>query len=258
VLAAAAIAVYGFSLLVQGYGEAARSFYFGLHYTESTRNNDAYFLLAPLFAGLGLAGSPGLRHWLRPIALASSLIMLVAVALSFSRGAWLATAAGLAFVLWRVSSQRRSIIAAAGAIALVVLVVLLGLMDLQVARMFGDRLASLASIDPSPTNSNLQRLQLLQAVSLLIAEHPLTGIGVGGILLGLPDGLGGIRPTWSRSGDGASGLATGAALASAPCMAATPRRRGRSPVGSGGRQPHDHTTFERNLLDNPHLPCRSC
>ncbi len=178
-LVAAGMAVVGFVLLAQGSGEARQAFYFGLHYTSSTRNGDAYFLLLPVFAALGFLSTPAVRPIVRALAAAAFILLTVGVLLSFSRGAWLAAAAGLALFLLLGRGHRRPLLAALAVIAIAAALIVSQVTRVPVASLLYDRAASIAQLTNAPSNSSGERLRLLEDSAGLVAQHPLTGSGVG-------------------------------------------------------------------------------
>lgn len=108
VFTSAAMAIYGFYLLLTGYLEANTLLYWGLHYTPSTRNGDSYFALGGAFLGLYLS----FLRWpvgLRMLVLAADAMLWLAVLYSFSRGTWIAAALGLIVVLATIRDARTAI-----------------------------------------------------------------------------------------------------------------------------------------------------
>lgn len=192
-LVAAGMAVVGFALLAQGSGEASQAFYFGLHYTTSSRNGDAYFLLLPAFVALGFLSTATVRPVVRALTAVAFILLAVGLLLSFSRGAWLATAAGLALFLLLARGHRRPLLAVLAVIAIAAALIVSQVTRVPVASQLYDRAASIAQFTNAPSNSNSERLRLLEDSAGLIAQHPLTGTGVGlleGAYSQLPDVIG--------------------------------------------------------------------
>jgi O-antigen ligase len=178
-LVAAGMAIVGFALLAQGVGEARQAFYFGLHYTSSTRNGDAYFLLLPAFVALGFLSTSIVRPVVRAGAAVALIVLSIGLLLSFSRGAWLATAAGLTLFLLLGRGHRRPLLVVLGVIAIAAALIVSQVTRVPVASQLYDRATSIAQITTASSNSNGERLRLLEDSAGLIAQHPLTGSGVG-------------------------------------------------------------------------------
>ena len=162
--------------------------------------------LVVLHIGSGQADTAGQRHrtkWILPIwqlsaALLSTGIIGAALLFSFSRGAWLASAAGVGVVLigllalrggvaprawWRsVARQlgstagRRTLVAV---VAALVLVVVLGI-------GLATRVERLSSIGDPLGGTMALRLQLWQAALRMGLDHPLFGVGPDGFLYAYP------------------------------------------------------------------------
>lgn len=176
VLTAGALSVYGFVLLATG--AAKPLFYFGLHYTESTRNSDAFFLLAPAFLALGLLLRPGGSRAARAVAGLAAGVMLGALILSFSRGAWFSVAFGLVLLTGTRGRARKAALGSLAGLALAASIALPALTNVPVTQQMADRLASIVQLNDAGGNSNLQRAQLLKTSLDLIAAHPVAGVGV--------------------------------------------------------------------------------
>lgn len=179
VATAAVMAVIGFVLLAQGFGEAGQTFYFGLHYSAATRNGDAYFLLLPLFIALGFFAASSLPGWTRALAAIAVVVLLAGIALSFSRGAWLAAAAGLLLFLLMARQRRWPVLGMLVAVVIGGVLILPLVTPLPVTAMLADRAASITQLDTSIHNSTQERLRLLEDTARVIAQHPFTGTGVG-------------------------------------------------------------------------------
>jgi len=178
-LTAAAMAVVGFMLLAQGFGEASQTFYFGLHYSTSTRNGDAYFLLLPVFIALGFLSTANTPRPLRWLAALAFVLLTAGIGLSFSRGAWLAAAAGLGLFLLLARGHRRPVLGVLAAMAVAAVLILPQVGRGGVATMLADRAATIAQLNGSAHNSSAERLRLLEDTARLIAASPFTGVGVG-------------------------------------------------------------------------------
>lgn len=157
--------------------------YWGIKYTESTRNSDA---LAPLMvicialaAGKGrtaLAALPAVRWCLR----LSVFISLPALVLTFSRSAWLAA---ICFVLlnswssWR--ALLKSVIAISTAAIATLIIVSVVIPDQQDQAVdfiaLAERFASI--YNPKITSSNNERGRLIAYAINVGLEHPLLGAG---------------------------------------------------------------------------------
>lgn len=125
---------------------------------------------------------------------ASTAIMLLGVLISFSRGAWVGVAAGLAVSGLLAVRHRIALVVAAAPIA-----VLLGLMALAsiAPASLTDRLTSIAdearpfnaaSIPITPENfAVVERMAHWQAGWHMFEDHPLTGVGIGNFNARYPD-----------------------------------------------------------------------
>jgi O-antigen ligase len=177
IFVSAAMAIFGFYLLIIGYGEAADLLYWGLHYTPATRNGDSYFMVLPFFFGLYLTTQPGSR-WLRLIAGIATAVLWLALLYSFSRGTWIAVGIGL---LVLVAGQRnlKTTVAIAVAIVVSAAILTIPIRNHQPLLEFAVRAQSV--VVPSETSSNRERLVLIGAGLRIIASHPVAGVGVGGL-----------------------------------------------------------------------------
>ncbi|WP_461038712.1 O-antigen ligase family protein, partial [Streptomyces mayteni] len=134
----------------------------------------SYGLLAALC--LGLAAPRTAPRWWRPVALGCAALLAVPLALSFSRGAWLASgAAVLAVVLLAAfTSGRRARrwllgLLAAGAL-------LVGGVALS-SGMVAERLGSIGDVTGTPDQSVVDRYAMWQAALGMWQDHPWTGTG---------------------------------------------------------------------------------
>ncbi len=114
-----------------------------------------------------------LSGWARWTALASAAGLAVPLALSLSRGAWVAAAVAVVVVISRGRLER--LLVAAGVLA----VTTVSVVPLVVASGsdLGRRLASLTSVLSSPDQSFTDRLELWGAAARMALDHPWTGVG---------------------------------------------------------------------------------
>jgi O-antigen ligase len=127
-------------------------------------NFAAQMIVPALAVGLGRSLSPRLRRW----DLALSAVMLLGLAVSYSRGGFLGLAGALVTIWWL--GVRRKLLFAAGGLGAAV-IALLG-----IPRML-DRLRH--ELDPNdPNNTVLSRLPIWRAAVRMIHDHPIRGIGL--------------------------------------------------------------------------------
>ncbi len=162
--------------------------------------------LVLIHTGSGQADTSGQRRrrnrllptWQLGVALLSTGIIAAALLFSFSRGAWLASAAGVSMVLigllaisggarsgaWRrfVSRQPGG---AAGRRTLIIAVVVLALV-LTLGIGLATRVERLSSIGDPLGGTMALRLQLWQAALRMGLDHPLFGVGPDGFLYAYP------------------------------------------------------------------------
>ncbi|MGW7491774.1 O-antigen ligase family protein [Streptomyces sp. NPDC054786] len=131
-----------------------------------------YGLTAAL--ALGLAPAADAPGWVRPAALCSAAALVLPLTLSFSRGAWIATAVAVGVVLLLAGLR-----VAAGALAVLVAlaVVLVGGAGVGSA-LLGERLASITAVSDAPDRSVTDRYTLWAAAAGMWHDHPLTGVGL--------------------------------------------------------------------------------
>jgi O-antigen ligase len=128
-----------------------------------------------LVCALGIALGRGcLRQ--RTIAVACALVLLVPLALSFSRGAWIATAVTCAAQLC-LAGMRRAL--RTGAVVLAAGVLLVGGLGVGTA-MLQERIASITQVTDAPDQSVTDRYTMWAAATGMWREHPLTGVGLKG------------------------------------------------------------------------------
>ncbi|MCP9945194.1 O-antigen ligase family protein [Streptomyces somaliensis] len=127
-------------------------------------------------AAVGLALGAPARGRTRAAALACAALLTVPLALSFSRGAWIATALACAAQL-AATGPRRALgaLLAAGALA----VVLVGGLGVGSA-MVQERAASLTRVAAAPDRSVTDRYALWAAAAGMWRDRPLTGVGLKG------------------------------------------------------------------------------
>lgn len=155
--------------------------YWGLKYTQATRNSDA---LAPiLLSGMALSGVLAGVQGARRVAIwAGLLLALPALALTFARSAWLAV---ILFLVLQAGSNLRTLLrllalALLGGSALLVLVAVVAPDAFSDAIDLVALLERLQSIyDPEINSSNDERSRLLTYAFRLGLEHPILGAGAG-------------------------------------------------------------------------------
>ncbi|MEU5082400.1 MULTISPECIES: O-antigen ligase family protein [Streptomyces] len=126
-----------------------------------------------LVCAVGLAlGRTGSRE--RAVALACALLLPVPLALSFSRGAWIATAVTLTVQLLLAGVRRAVRVAAAVLAAGVVLVGGLGVGT----TMLRERIDSITRVADAPDQSVTDRYTMWAAALGMWREQPLTGVGL--------------------------------------------------------------------------------
>ncbi|MFF1378391.1 O-antigen ligase family protein [Streptomyces sp. NPDC058308] len=131
-----------------------------------------------LVCALALAHRPGApRH--RTAAVACAALLTVPLALSFSRGAWIATAAACGTVLLLAGVRRACRVLLVAGAAAVVLVAGLGVGS----AMLQERLSSITQVTDAPDQSVTDRYTMWAASADMWRAHPVTGVG----LKGFPD-----------------------------------------------------------------------
>ncbi|MCX5381767.1 O-antigen ligase [Streptomyces sp. NBC_00083] len=129
--------------------------------------------------GLALDPTPGASRGRRRAALGCAALLLVPLAVSFSRGAWIATAVAACTVLVLSGVRRALVVLAALAAATVVLVGASG----SGSQMLQERLSSITQVESAPDQSVTDRYTMWAAAELMWRQSPLTGVG----LKGFPD-----------------------------------------------------------------------
>ncbi|MEU6822701.1 O-antigen ligase family protein [Streptomyces atriruber] len=131
-----------------------------------------------LVCALALAFRPDAPRQ-RSAAVVCAALLTVPLALSFSRGAWIATAAACAAVLLLAGVRRAGQVLLAGAAAAVVLVAGFGVGS----AMLQERLSSITQVTDTPDQSVTDRYTMWAASADMWRERPVTGVG----LKGFPD-----------------------------------------------------------------------
>lgn len=121
----------------------------------------------------GLALGTGARRH-RVVAAACALALLVPLALSFSRGAWIATAVTCGAQLLLTGVRRAVLVFAAAAAASVVLVGGFGVGG----SVLRERLTSITQVAGAPDQSVVDRYTMWAASIDMWREHPVTGVGL--------------------------------------------------------------------------------
>ncbi|MEV7896405.1 O-antigen ligase family protein [Streptomyces cyaneofuscatus] len=134
----------------------------------------AYGLLAA--AAFALRTPRTAPAWLRPAAAVVAVGLIVPLALSFSRGVWIATAAALLVVLC-LTGRRQALtsLAVLGATG----VVLVGGFGIG-SEMISERAASVTQVTRAPDRSVSDRYAMWSAAGSMWREQPVTGVGLKG------------------------------------------------------------------------------
>ncbi|MEW1911986.1 O-antigen ligase family protein [Kitasatospora sp. NPDC085895] len=132
----------------------------------------SFGLLAALALALGERG-PGGRPVLRRVLYAAAALLTFPLAVSFSRGSWIACAAAVAVLMLRADARLALRCAVIGAAAAVVLIGGLGLGASGVA----ERLGSIGSVQAAPDQSVSDRYDLWATAGRIWQDHPTTGAG---------------------------------------------------------------------------------
>jgi len=130
-----------------------------------------YGLVAALAVGLNFRASG--PRWVRPCALGCAAALLVPLALSYSRGAWIATAVACAGLLALRGLRTAVPVLAALLAAGVVLVGGFGVGSAEI----GERAGSIAEVSAAPDRSVTDRYSLWDAAAAIWRDAPLTGTG---------------------------------------------------------------------------------
>jgi O-antigen ligase len=121
--------------------------------------------------GIALGRAP---VWQRATATGCALVLLAPLALSFSRGAWIATVLTCGAQLALAGLRRTLKVAAALAAAGVVLVGGFGVGTAQLQ----ERIGSIAQVTDAPDQSVVDRYTLWSSATGMWRDHPLTGVGL--------------------------------------------------------------------------------
>ena len=158
-----AAGLLGFGQLLTGVGPIEAEGVDRIRGPYPSPNNLGLYLdrIVPLAVALALGAED--RRWRRLVAVAS-VVLLLALALTYSIGSWLATGLALAAVLW-LSGRRRLLAGLAGLAAAGALAVAL----LRPERVFS---ASTSSV----------RVLLWASALRMLADHPLFGVGLDNFL----------------------------------------------------------------------------
>lgn len=134
----------------------------------------AYGLLAA--AAYALRAPGGAPRWLRHGAAVTAVLLVVPLALSFSRGTWIATAVGAVAVIAlagrRQAVRTLAVLCACG-------VVLVGGFGVG-SEMISQRLTSIAEVTRAPDRSVNDRYTMWAAAAGMWRERPATGVGLKG------------------------------------------------------------------------------
>jgi O-antigen ligase len=160
-----AASLLGFGQLAAGVGTIEAEGVDRIRGPYPSPNNLGLYLdrIAPLAVALALVATPS-PSGRRAGAAGAAAVLLAALALTYSVGAWLATGLALAVVLW-VSGRRRLLVGLAGLAAAAAFVVAL----LRPERVL------------SPSTSSIRVLLWGSAVRML-SDHPLLGVGLDNFL----------------------------------------------------------------------------
>ncbi|MFJ2769382.1 O-antigen ligase family protein [Streptomyces sp. NPDC087300] len=153
-----------------------------------------------LVSSLALAFRPGAPRQ-RTAALICAALLAVPLALSFSRGAWIATAVACLFVLFLAGARRASRALLAAGAAGVVLVAGLGVGS----DMLQERLSSITQVTDTPDQSVTDRYTMWAASVDMWRAQPMTGVG----LKGFPEHRDGHASLALSSGSDTAGAGAG-------------------------------------------------
>ncbi|MFR9675598.1 O-antigen ligase family protein [Streptomyces sp. TR06-5] len=132
-----------------------------------------------LLLAVALAPPPSAPRRLRPVALGTAAALVVPLAVSFSRGSWIATACAALVMLLFTGMRRavRSLVLLCAAA-----VVLVGGAGVG-TDMIGERLTSITEVTSAPDQSVTDRYAMWAAATAMWRDNPVTGVG----LKGFPD-----------------------------------------------------------------------
>nr|WP_228473174.1 O-antigen ligase family protein [Streptomyces cyaneochromogenes] len=167
----------GTGALYQGAGIRAVGT-FGPSDVMGMANVVSYGIVAATGLALGARGRrlgvPPPEGWGRAVAAGCALALLVPLALSFSRGAWIATAVVCGAQLLVAGVRRAAKVFAAAVAACVVLVGGFGVGAAAVQ----ERLTSITQVADAPDQSVVDRYALWAAAAGMWRENPVTGVGL--------------------------------------------------------------------------------
>ncbi|MFJ4786447.1 O-antigen ligase family protein [Streptomyces sp. NPDC088794] len=134
----------------------------------------SFGLICALGLALGPVGRTAVRQ--RALAVGCALALLIPLALSFSRGAWIATAV-TCLVQLVLAGLRRAL--KVGAVAVAAGVILVGGFGVGSA-MLQERIDSITQVTDAPDQSVVDRYTMWAAAVDMWREQPLTGVGLKG------------------------------------------------------------------------------
>ncbi|MGW0735691.1 O-antigen ligase family protein [Streptomyces sp. NPDC002851] len=127
-------------------------------------------------AALALDPAPGRPAWWRPALLAAGGVLCVPLALSFSRGSWIATLITLCGLVALTGWRRLLRFLVASVAALVVLIGGFGVGS----DLLAERLTSITQVTDAPDQSVTDRYTMWAASARMWREDPVTGVGLKG------------------------------------------------------------------------------
>jgi O-antigen ligase len=115
----------------------------------------------------------GTRSWPGKLVFGgSTILMITAIVLTYSRGASIGLLVSLVFVAWKIGRERRFVIVVLGSILLIALVTL-------APGNYGTRLLSIFIPSLDPVGSSDMRREILYRSIWTALKHPLFGVGMG-------------------------------------------------------------------------------
>ncbi|GAA4997810.1 O-antigen ligase family protein [Streptomyces siamensis] len=140
----------------------------------------SFGLVCAVALALGPSTAPGgqgaPRSWGRSVAVVCAVALSLPLALSFSRGAWIATAVTCGTQL-ALAGARRAV--KAGAAVAAAAVILVGGLGVGTA-MLQERINSITQVADAPDQSVVDRYTMWAAAVDMWRRHPLTGVGLKG------------------------------------------------------------------------------
>lgn len=178
-ISCAAILLVGWYRFTTGDGGSAAEHalgYWGIKYTQSTRNADAFIPLLSLMLIVSIFAAGRLRLGASIILSTLFLMGFAALCLTYSRGGWVAFAAFLALVSlrWKRAGKYLFIFAVVG--MLLVLFINLGSVTTETLPLVS-RVSSLFT--DSVESSNVERIRLVMYALHVISLNPVLGVGPG-------------------------------------------------------------------------------